>query len=93
LHVIDEKTATPVERAIAFLKLFAAGTFTEGRLAEKARALVLTQLAQPGFFTAYVSQLAQSNGQSDADSAMSSLMQMLEKAGIAPETGLKSLAA
>ncbi|MGD0191014.1 MAG: hypothetical protein ABSD74_09760 [Rhizomicrobium sp.] len=93
LHAIDEKTATPVERAVAFLKLFAAGTFTEGRLAEKARALVLAQLAQPGFFTAYVSQLARSTGQSDADSAMASLMQMLEKAGIAPETGLKSLAA
>jgi hypothetical protein len=93
LQTINEKSASAVERAAAILKLSAAGAFTEGRLSEKARALVLTQLGQPGFFTAYVTHQAQTTGQTDADVAMSTLMQMLEKAGITPETGLKSIAA
>jgi hypothetical protein len=54
---------------------------------------VLTQLGQPGFFTGYVSQLAQASGHPNAETAMSTLMQTLQRAGITPETGLRSIAA
>ena len=93
LQLTEERPASPVEKAIAVLRLCATGTFTEGRLLERARTLVLAQLGQPGFFTGYVSHLAQASGQPDAEAAMSTLMQTLEKAGITQETGLKSIAA
>ena len=90
---VEEGYPGPVEKAAAILKLCAAGMLTEGRLSEKARAIVLAQLGQPGFFTDYVSQIGRASGQPDADAAMSTLMQTLEQAGITAETGLKSIAA
>jgi hypothetical protein len=93
IQSIEAKSLSPAERALAILKLFATNIFTEGKLAQRARALVLTQLGQPGFFTDYVSQMAKSAGQPDAETAMNALMQSLELAGITPQTGLKSIAA
>jgi hypothetical protein len=93
LHLAEERHASPVEKAVAILRLCATGTFTEGRLFERARAMVLAQLGQPGFFTGYVSHLAQTSGQPNAEAAMRTLMQTLQEAGITPETGLKSIAA
>jgi hypothetical protein len=93
LHAIEERHTGAVDRALAVLSLCVSGTFTEGRLSDKARAIVLAQLGQPGFFTGYVSQLAQPSGQPNAEIAMSTLMQSLERAGITPETGLRSIAA
>ena len=93
LRSIVEKASSPVERAVTILKLCASGVFSEGKLSAKARAIVLAQLGRPGFFTAYVAQRAKTSGPQDAESAMCALMQMLEQAGITPETGLKSIAA
>ena len=93
LRSLEEGYPGPVERATAILALCAAGTFTEGRLSDKARATVLAQLGQPGFFTGYVSRLAQASGQPNAEAAMTTLMQTLAQAGITAETGLKSIAA
>jgi hypothetical protein len=93
LQSFEERHGSAVEKAVAILRLCVTGTLTEGRLSEKARAMVLAQLGQPGFFTGYVSHLAQASGQPNAEVAMSTLMQTLEQAGITPETGLKSIAA
>ena len=89
---IEAKSASCVEKAVMILRLFAAETFSEPRLAAKARELIVGYLSKPGFLTTYVAQTAQS-GEPDADAAMAELMQTLEKAGITKETGLKSIAA
>ena len=93
LQTLEEGSATPVAKAAAILDLCACGLFTQGRLSEKARAIVLAQLGQPGFFTGYVTQLAKRTGVPDAEVAMSTLMHTLGQAGITAETGLKSIAA
>lgn len=78
----------PVDRATTLLKLCMGGVLTEGRLATRARELVIAQLGKPGFLTGYA---ARSSG--NAQAAMTELMESLTKAGINAETGLKSIAA
>jgi hypothetical protein len=93
LRSVEEKCPHSVDAAVAILKLCASGVFTEGKLSEKARAMVMHHLSQPGFFTGYVSQFAHDSGQTNAEAAMNALMQTLVRAGIAPEAGLRSIAA
>ncbi|MGD0144020.1 MAG: hypothetical protein ABSC92_12740, partial [Rhizomicrobium sp.] len=88
-----EKIASPVDKAVAALRLCVEGILTEGRLSAKARAIVLTSLGQPGFLTGYVAHVSQGAEKTTAEAAMGELLQTLEKAGITPETGLKSIAA
>ncbi|HEY1962677.1 MAG TPA: hypothetical protein VGG69_09675 [Rhizomicrobium sp.] len=92
LEGIENKVGGHVEKAVALFRLFAAGMFTEGRLSGRARALVLAHLGQPGFLAGYAAQLAQ-DAKPDAQAAVADLVHKLEQAGIAPETGLKSIAA
>lgn len=87
------KTSGPVECAITLLKLCTGALLTEGRLAARARELVIAQLSKPGFFTGYAAQLARGRDKPDAQAAMSELVATLGKAGISAETGLKSIAA
>ena len=76
------------------LRLFASESFTEPRLAAKARELIVGYLSKPGFLTGYIAQTAKSGEEgTDADTAVAELMQMLALAGINKETGLKSIAA
>jgi hypothetical protein len=65
------------------------GFFTEGALAGKAREIILSCLSTPGFLAGY---LAGKPG-TDSEMAMAGLIEDLGKAGIAAETGLKSIAA
>ena len=88
LETLIANAASPVERARALLALCTAEVFTEGRLAAKARELVLAQLAKPGFLSGYTAQ-----ARCDAQAAVGELMDLLGKAGISAETGLKSIAA
>ncbi|HEY0283065.1 MAG TPA: hypothetical protein VGC27_10630 [Rhizomicrobium sp.] len=91
---LEAKSANPAEKAGIVLRLFTAGSFTEPRLAAKARALIVGHLSKPGFLSGYVAQVARPGEQKlDADAAIAELMQMLEKTGISRETGLKSIAA
>ena len=90
-ETIEEKLGNGVEKAIALLRLCMTGVLTEGKLSARARALILSHLGRPGFFTGYVAHV--SAGAPDAEAAMAELMHALEKAGITPETGLKSIAA
>ncbi|HEY4113718.1 MAG TPA: hypothetical protein VGM17_06600 [Rhizomicrobium sp.] len=91
---IEAKPVGHVEKATAILRLCAGGLLTEGRLSARARDLVLSHLGQPGFLTGYAAYSAQANATvPDPQAAISELMQMLQKAGIRPETGLRSIAA
>jgi hypothetical protein len=92
-ETITANAHSPVDRATRLLKLCTGGYFTEGVLATKARELVVAQLSQPGFLTGYAAQLTQEGEKADAQTAMTELFSMLDKAGISAETGLRSIAA
>ena len=93
LETIDAKPGSAVDKATMILKLCMGGILTEGRLSRRARDLVLGYLGRPGFFTGFVARPTPAGLARDADSAMADLMDMLGKAGISAETGLKSIAA
>jgi hypothetical protein len=83
------RNQSPVEKSATLLKLTMGGFFTEGALANRARDIILSCLGTPGFLATY---LAGKPG-ADSEMAMAGLIEDLGKAGIAAETGLKSIAA
>jgi hypothetical protein len=85
--------SNPVERANKLLKLCTGNFLTEGQLASRARALVLTQLSKPGFLSSYTAHISSDGEVLDSEAATTDLIAVLVKAGISPDTGLKSLAA
>ncbi|MEI9990531.1 MAG: hypothetical protein WDM86_10865 [Rhizomicrobium sp.] len=89
-EAIEAKPGSPADKATTVLKLCTGGMLTEGRLAARARDLVLGYLGRPGFLSGYI---AQAPATRDADTAMAELMAMLSKAGITSETGLRNIAA
>ena len=94
LESIEAKSAGPIEKATAILRLMTGGAITDGQLAERARNMVLTYMGKPGFMSGYAAHLARTKGAiPDADVAMNDLMLTLEKAGITTEAGLRALAA
>jgi hypothetical protein len=91
---IQARPTNHVEKATALIKLATGGVFTEVRLANRARELILGYLSQPGFLAGYLAQLPHvEETPPDTKQAMSELMENLGKAGITAETGLKSIAA
>ena len=86
---LGAKNQSPVEKATTLLKLTVGGFFTEGALSGRARDVILSCLATPGFLTGYFAHQAGT----DTEAAMAGLMADLDKAGITAETGLKSIAA
>jgi hypothetical protein len=86
---LEAKNQSPVEKATTLLKLTMGGFFTEGALSGRARDVILSCLATPGFLTGYFAHQAGT----DTEAAMAGLMADLDKAGITAETGLKSIAA
>lgn len=95
LKSLQDNMPGPVECAMAILKLCSSNVLTEGRVAAKARDIVLLTLGQPGFLSDYMAQAKLSAGAEghDPERAMSELVQLLQRAGISRETGLKSIAA
>jgi len=87
---IERKSGSHIDKAMTLLRLVNANAITTPRLSAKVRHLIMGYLGQPGFLTGYIGQTAQ-NG--DHAAAMASLMENLAKAGIAPEVGLKAIAA
>ena len=83
---LEAKNQSPVEKAATLLKLTMGGFFTEGALSGRARDVILSCLATPGFLTGYFAHQAGT----DTEAAMAGLMADLDKAGITAETGLKS---
>jgi hypothetical protein len=91
---VEAKATSNVEKAIALLRLCSGGVLTEGRLMTRARGSILSCMGQSGFMTGYVAHCAKAKGEpANADAATAELLGSLEKAGIAAETGLKSIAA
>ena len=80
-----------VEKAQTLLKLAMGGFFTEGALSARAREMILSYLATPGFLAGYFATTQTAPG--DTEKAMAALMENLGKAGITAETGLKTIAA
>ena len=69
------------------------GVLTEGVLSARAREMILSCLSQPGFLSGYVAGQAKGGVAPSSEKVMAELMETLGKAGITPETGLKSIAA
>jgi hypothetical protein len=95
---IEARPTSPVDKAQTLLKLLTGGFLTEGALANRARELIMAHLSKPGFMTGYTAVLAQEAATRKADTpdreqAMARLMEILGKAGITAETGLKNIAA
>jgi hypothetical protein len=90
---IQARPTTALDKAQTLLKLMVGGMLTEGALANKARALILGHLSQPGFLTSYMAAQAKDGGTPDSEKLMTELVETLVKAGINAETGLKSIAA
>ena len=93
LENIAHRAASPVDKVVTVLKLCSSGVLTEGHLSAKARAMVLADLNKPGFLADYAAHLAHGAKPPAPEAAKAELIQILEKAGITPETGLKAFAA
>jgi hypothetical protein len=90
---LESRSPNPVEKAQTLLRLFTSGVFTEGRLAEAARARILAYLGKPGFLAGYAAATKKDGETADAEMAMAELLTTLGKIGIAPDIGLRSIAA
>jgi hypothetical protein len=90
---IDKRNASPSEKVFALVKLLTSNALTAPRLTARAREMVIGYLGKPGFLAGYVAQNAKDGVSRDRDAAVAELMRLLEKAGITPETGLKTIAA
>jgi hypothetical protein len=90
---VESRTPNHVEKAQILLRLAATGIFTEGKLAEAARARILSYLGKPGFLSGYVAATKKDGEAPNAEKAMTELVASLGKIGITAETGLKSIAA
>ena len=62
----------PCRKGQTLLKLATGGFFTEGALAARARELILSYLAKPGFLAGYLAQPAQDGRRSADEKAMAS---------------------
>lgn len=93
LSSIDANVSNHADKAVAVLRLFTSGAMTEGRLSSRAREQIVSYLSKPGFLSGYVAHVSRDVPKPDTDKAVADLMQMLEKAGITPETGLRNIAA
>ncbi|HEX4026077.1 MAG TPA: hypothetical protein VHX18_00560, partial [Rhizomicrobium sp.] len=90
---IEARPSSNVEKAQTLLKLATGGILTEGQLAAKARELILGHLSRPGFLSGYMATQARDGQTPDSEKIMADLMEILSKAGITAETGLKNIAA
>ncbi len=96
LESIETRQTSHVDKAIAVLRLCTTGSLTDGALSQRARDVVVRQLATPGFLTGYTAHLKKIKGDAapqTPDTAMTELIITLERAGITSETGLKNIAA
>jgi hypothetical protein len=76
-EVIEARTPNPVDKALTLLKLHEAGTFTEGRLGQKVRDLMIGYMATPGFLTGYIKRV-----KADPAGAVGELTQRMQKVGL-----------
>lgn len=92
LASLETRFADPVERVQALLKLSGAGALPQGDVQTKARKLMMTALASPGFFSSYAKKQEQ-EGISDisSDKILQELTAGLRGFGINYEEALRVL--
>lgn len=90
---IDAQPVNSAEKAMMISRLFTGGAIAGGALAMRARELMMAYVGRPGFLKAYVEQLKLSGAKVDATAATIELIEMMRKAGIAPEQSLKAMVA
>ncbi len=89
---LETRFSNPVERAQALLKLCGAAVLTQGELSAKARRLMMTLMAAPGFFPAYVAQRQQEKKTAvNSDLILQDLTVELRALGIGYEEALRTL--
>lgn len=93
LEGIVGRSHNPIDTVVTVLRLCSGGVLTEGQLSTKARAIALSYLNKPGFLDEYAAHLAGNDHPADPAAAKAEFIHTLEKAGITPETGLKTSAA
>jgi hypothetical protein len=87
-EMIEARSADPVGKVLTLLKLSEAGTFTEGRLSQKVRDLVVGYMATPGFLAGYIKHV-----KVDPTGAVGNLAQRAERIGLSPSDVHELLAA
>jgi hypothetical protein len=90
---IDRRPTSPTEKAFTLIKLLSANALTAPRLTSRAREMVISYAGKPGFLSGYIAQTSPTGSTPDRDAMVADLMQILERAGITPQTGLKTIAA
>jgi hypothetical protein len=93
LDTIVAKSTSHVDKVVTVLKLCTSGMLTEGHLSGKARNLILSHLAKPGFINDYAAHLGRDSEMPPPAEAKASLLQTLEKAGIKTDTLPRAVAA
>jgi hypothetical protein len=92
---IEARSTNPVEKAVSVLKLFTGNMLPDGKMSARGREIILGCLGKPGFLTGYAAGLPPDaeGTKPNAEAAMGQLTEVLKKAGITAETGLRSIAA
>jgi hypothetical protein len=93
LDTIVTKATSHVDKVVTVLRLCTGGLLTEGQLSAKAKAIILSHLAKPGFIGDYTAHLARGADAPPADKAKSDLLEALQKAGIKPDELPRTIAA
>ena len=83
---LEARMADPAERVDTYLRMFAGGIFTKGKLTRRARDALLASLSASGFLTNYT--MGQTK---NAQSLVMELISQLEPIGISPIECLRAL--
>jgi hypothetical protein len=91
---LEARVPNTVDRVQMLMKLCSAGIFTQGELMAKARRVLLSFVAKPGFLMSYIRQLETEKRMSiDRDTVLSELAATLASVGVPPDDALRALAA
>jgi hypothetical protein len=94
LASLEARVTDPVDRAQALLKLWHAGTITQGELQEKVRRMMIATLATRGFFTAYAARRGKEKSLPlDRGATLDALAAELRALDISREEAARALAA
>jgi hypothetical protein len=93
-ETLAAQPSKPAEKTTALMKLFAARTFTEPRLANKAREAVMAYVSAPDFLVGYIDHKLRTSGDElDRTAAAAEIGECLRRIGISPEASREALAA
>jgi hypothetical protein len=91
---LEARVPNTVDRVQMLMKLCSAGVFTQGELMAKARRVLLSFVAKPGFLKSYIRQMeTEKRAAVDRDTVLSELAATLASVGVPPDDALRALAA